>query len=123
VGGFVDAVGDYTIVDDKWGPSVGWFQYRTLHDPYAGYPAYDAMRDIGILAGRGRGVEQAPDEATVDQAAMAQAKAMWTLRFARGWEMWTIYRTGKYKEALGRDYDLRLGHPTRDRWNLRGVPA
>ena len=125
-GGYLDAVGDYKQLVDpdvaaKYGISAGWFQIRTLVDPTK-WATYDRVRDIGVLAGRLAGTEQAPDGATMVAAARAQARAALVLVRARGWDLWTIYRTGKYLEHKGKDYPLLLGHPEANRWNLKGEP-
>ena len=115
-------MGDDTLVSTKYGPSVGWFQVRTLVDPL-GFAVYDRVRDIGVLAGRAPGVQQAPDATTVEAAALAQAKAAYTLVQARGWDLWTIYRSGAFEAMRGQDYPLQLGHPKANRWNLTGKEA
>ena len=94
-GGYLDAVGDY----------------KQLVDP-----------DVAAKYGRLAGTEQAPDGATMVAAARAQARAALTIVKARGWDQWTIYRTGKYLEHKGKDYPLLLGHPEANRWNLKGEP-
>jgi hypothetical protein len=44
------AVGDTGLQNDKWGPSVGLWQVRTLHDPSA-YGGADAMRNQSTIGG------------------------------------------------------------------------
>jgi hypothetical protein len=123
--GYVDAVGDFVQLVDpavaaKWGPSVGWFQVRTLVAPTA-WGAADRVRDIGFLAGRAPGTQQAPDAATVEAAAIAQAKAALTIRNGRDWTLWSVYNSGAYRGHLGVDYPLQLGHLQAPRWNLGGT--
>jgi hypothetical protein len=124
-GGFVDAVGDFMQLVDpavaaKWGPSVGWFQIRTLVNPLA-WGVADRVRDIGTLAGRAPGTQQAPDATTVEAAAIAQAKAALTIRNGRDWTLWSVYNSGAYKAKAGQDYPLTLGHLQAPRWNLGGM--
>ena len=41
--GSSDAVGDVSLVNDKWGPSIGLFQIRSLRHP-EDYGAVDRLR-------------------------------------------------------------------------------
>ena len=45
-----NAIGDVNLQSEKWGPSVGLFQIRTLNNPQD-YSGVDAKRDINTLAG------------------------------------------------------------------------
>lgn len=45
-----DAVGDITLQTEKWGPSVGIFQIRTLNNPEE-WTGVDAQRDINSIGG------------------------------------------------------------------------
>jgi LysM repeat protein len=106
--GYIDAVGDYKQLTDpevnkKWGPSVGLTQVRTLVTPKA-YAEFDKVRDINKLR---------------DPA--YQAHATKVIFEALGWDAWTVYRTGSYKQFLGTNFTPRTGHPERDRWNLDGT--
>lgn len=126
-GGYLDAVGDWTQLADptvaaKWGPSVGWFQVRTLRNP-GGWGAADTVRDIGTLAGRPAGTEQAPGQAVAEQAALAQGRAAATIMRGRDWTLWSVFRSGAHRPYVGMDYPLLLGHAEAGRWNLAGKPA
>lgn len=102
--GYADAVGDYTIVNDKWGPSVGLTQVRTLRDPSKWGDA-DRVRDI---------------EALRDPA--HQAAASWAISSqGRNFGPWTTYTNGAYKTKLGVDFAIRTGHRNAGRWNLDGI--
>ena len=45
------AVGDVGLQNDKWGPSVGLWQIRTLNDPSAYSGSVDELRDINGIGG------------------------------------------------------------------------
>lgn len=107
-----------------WGPSVGWFQVRVLHDPNAYGPFVEdhdgnqiAVRDLRFLDGTHEAVKTAED---------AQAAAALVIsRRGEDWTPWTAYRSGAWKrlsEAGHDDYELVIGHPRAGRWNLAGTP-
>jgi hypothetical protein len=77
----ITKVGDRNLVDAKWGPSVGWFQIRTL------------------IAQRGTGGDR--DELALTASASKQARS--ALAIARGpnrLHNWTTYNTGAYGAFL-----------------------
>src|SRR5690606_7001013 len=79
-GGNSDALGDLKLADDKWGPSVGLWQIRSLHRE------------------RGTG-------GTRDQDALANpahnARAMATISAGgTNWQPWTVYTSGIYRQNL-----------------------
>lgn len=116
-GGYTDAVGDLTLINDKWGPSVGLGQVRTLQqvENWAGQP--DGVRDIEKL--------RDPDE---------QAKAIRVLKNQYGWQQWSVHpdsadRKGRdpngpeyqcFRDAKGKDFELLTGHEKAECWSLRG---
>lgn len=107
-GAWVDPDGD-----PVWGPSVGWFQVRSLRDPQAYGPFTGDRRPV-------RGLDFLAESAE-HQAAAA--------RIISGggddWSPWTAYRSGAWKrlsDAGFDDYELVTGHPRADRWNPEGVP-
>jgi hypothetical protein len=104
--GYTDAVGDLTLVNDKWGPSVGGTQIRTLRDP-AGYAPVDAHRDI----------EKLRDPAYQVEATLAIADA-------GGWELWSTFKNGTHEQfmAAGFDIPVKTGHERSDCWSLDGCP-
>ena len=74
------AVGDVSLMNDKWGPSVGLWQVRTLNDP-SQWGGVDRGRDISILTNN-------PQE----QANMAFAIS----RGGTKWTDWSVYTSGSY---------------------------
>lgn len=102
--GYADAVGDYTLVDPKWGPSVGLFQIRTLRDPNA-WGVADRVRDINRL--------RDPDYQAHAFAVLSQN---WTV-----WTPWSVYTSGSYQAHVGKDFPIRWGHRQAQRWNLDGL--
>lgn len=102
VGGWADAVGDYTIVGTKWGPSVGLAQIRTLRDPAA------------WGGGEWRDIEKLRDPAY-------QAQAAWEISsHGTNFEPWSDFKNERYKLFAGEDFKVKFGHSTAGRWNLDG---
>ena len=98
--GYADAVGDTTLVNDKWGPSIGLFQIRSLRHP-KDYPAPDDLRVAAALR-----------DVTYNVAtAYAIVKKY-------GWKQWSTYNSGSYLKYAGKDYALKTGHPRAGMWNL-----
>jgi len=104
--GYADAVGDLTLINDKWGPSVGGTQIRTLRDP-AGYAPVDAYRDI----------EKLRDPAYQVEATLAIAQA-------GGWGLWSTFKHGTHEQFMAPGFDLpvRTGHGRSGCWSLDGCP-
>jgi hypothetical protein len=98
-GGWVDPIGT-----PVWGPSVGLFQVRTLHNPQD-YGAESVVRDISGLR----------DPAFQARAAYVISKG------GTDWSPWSVYRSGAYRQYLGTDFEIRTGHPEAARWNLAGT--
>jgi hypothetical protein len=99
-GGYTDAVGDVGLVDDKWGPSVGLFQIRSLRNPL-GFSAADRYRYAWALR-------------HFDYNATA---AYVISKGGTDWSPWSVFRSGSYEEHVGKDYELRIGHIRADQWN------
>jgi hypothetical protein len=99
-GGYVDAVGDLALIGDKWGPSIGLFQVRSLRHP-EDFPFPDTLRIAELL-----------------RASTFNAQAAWEIsEHGTDWSKWSVYRSGKYLERLGQDFDLRTGHERAALWN------
>lgn len=81
-----DAVGDTTITTDKWGPSVGLWQVRSL------------KADKGT--GRTRDADALLDPA-FNARAMVEISAGGT-----NWRPWTIYTNGAWRNYIGQVQDV-----------------
>jgi murein DD-endopeptidase MepM/ murein hydrolase activator NlpD len=80
-GGRSNAVGDKNLVDDKWGPSIGLFQIRSLKD----WKKYnDPYRDGKRL----------PDPGYNTEAALKKSKQ------GTNWKPWSAYTNGAYLKHL-----------------------
>lgn len=74
----IDALGDTTITDHVWGPSIGVFQIRTLKTANKG------CRDIDALSGD-------------LESQVSCAKQVWD---TQGYKAWSAYLNGSYKKFL-----------------------
>jgi hypothetical protein len=83
--GSTAAVGDAQLRSKKWGASIGLWQVRSLNDPSSGNRV-DQMRDAMRLF----------DPAFNAQAAYAISGS------GNNWNAWTVYKTGAYRQYLGR---------------------
>jgi hypothetical protein len=101
---YYDAVGDVTLINDEWGPSLTQFQIRTLRDPTSGNEA-DTWRDAPALH------EGGPVHA---------AKAARVIVGLNGEhrDYWTMWRNGKFLEHKGEDFELHAGHVRAHLWNI-----
>jgi len=100
---YFDAVGDVAVVDDEWGPSVSQFQIRTLRDPTSGNEA-DRWRVAEKLHN---------DPLFAAKAARVIVGPAGELR-----RLWTVYRTGAYRERRGQDFELHAGHRRAHLWSV-----
>lgn len=75
-----DAVGDVSLQDATWGPSIGLWQIRSVKAEEGKGTARDASR-------------------LTDPAFNARSMAQISNR-GRNWQPWTVYRTGAYKVHL-----------------------
>lgn len=88
-----DAQGDQSLMDNKWGPSVGLWQIRTLK----GETGKGTNRDIQALLGD-------PN---------FQAKAMMSISGGgKNWQPWSIYTSGAYQKNMT---------PVRNTMNEKGI--
>lgn len=94
-------VDGWYVVNLKWGPSVGWFQIRALDDPNA-WGVEDRVRIASGLR---------------DPEHNAYA-AFVISRHGTDWTKWSVYRSGRYKDFLNVDYELKTGHPRAGEWNV-----
>jgi peptidoglycan hydrolase-like protein with peptidoglycan-binding domain len=76
------ALGDTLITDDKWGPSIGLWQIRSLRNPTA-WTGPDRLRDRTKLLD--------PQQ---------NANVAFKVRAARGWAPWSTYTDGAYLRHL-----------------------
>lgn len=88
------------MVDEKWGPSIGLFQIRSLKDPL-GFSVPDRFRYAWAL--------RHPCYNAAAAYAISKAGTDWT--------PWTVYRNDRYLEFAGIDYKIRTGHVRSDLWN------
>lgn len=98
--GYADAVGDTTLINDKWGPSIGLFQIRSLRHP-EDYPSPDNKRYADKL----RDVNY-------------NAATAYAIFKKYGWGQWSTYTSGSYKKYAGKDFLLKSGHSRAGSWNL-----
>lgn len=98
--GYTDAVGDTTLVNEKWGPSIGLFQIRSLRHPEQ-YPRPDNMRYADKL-----------------RDVTYNASTAYAIFSKYGWKQWSTYNSGSYKKYAGKDYALKTGHSRAGSWNL-----
>jgi hypothetical protein len=82
-GGKANAKGDKTITTEKWGPSVGIFQIRTLNDP----KKWNDMK-------RDNSKGQLENPLYNAQVAFEKSKG------GTDWRGWTTYKTGSYQNYL-----------------------
>lgn len=100
-GGYEDAVGDTASVDEKWGPSIGLFQIRSLRTPLI-FSVSDRYRYSWGLLNR-----------------FFNAKAAFEIsNGGTDWSKWTLFRNGEYEQYLGKDYVIKTGHTRAFMWNL-----
>lgn len=79
------AVGDVGLQSDKWGPSVGMWQVRTLNNPNE-YSGLDTQRDVNIVGGDN-----------------VQANANFAYSLSNGgsnWRQWGAFTNGSYQSQL-----------------------
>jgi hypothetical protein len=81
-GGDPDIVGDKKLVDNKWGPSYGLFQIRSLKHPEQ-FSGPDKLRIAGKL-------KDPHYNATTAKA----------IKHAHGWEQWSTFRNRAYLQHM-----------------------
>lgn len=95
---FADAVGDVGIVDDKWGPSIGPSQIRSLRRPQD-WPYPDSLRIASKL---------------LDPAYNAMVAFALFLRY--GFRIWSVYQDNPL--ITSGDFELHWGHFRSHLWNV-----
>lgn len=98
---YADAVGDVGKVDDKYGPSVGVCQVRSLRNPRT-WGTADRWRVARLLR---------------DPWYNAVA-AWWISKSGTDFTPWTMFRNGLYKPHKGVDFEIQTGHVRADMWSL-----
>lgn len=80
------AIGDTNLITEKWGPSLGLWQIRTLNNNAPSYPYPDNYRDASQLA----------DPLFNAKAAYAISKK------GTDFSPWTVYNNGSYSKYMDR---------------------
>ncbi|MEV0371795.1 peptidoglycan-binding protein [Streptomyces sp. NPDC050636] len=76
------AVGDEALADNKWGPSFGLFQIRSLRHPEQFTPP-DTLRIAGKL-----------------KDPLYNAKTAKAIKAAHGWNQWSTFTNGAYRRHM-----------------------
>lgn len=88
------------MINEIWGPSIGWFQIRSLRDPQSGNQA-DLWRIAFAL--------RHPDYNATAARVISKGGTDFSL--------WSTFRNRTYEQFLGLDYELRTGHSQADKWS------
>lgn len=96
---FFDAVGDITLVSEKWGPSIGLFQIRSLRHP-ASFGGVDIWRYAWPLR----------DPIYNAKAALAITKG------GTDFTAWSVWTSKSYEQYLGKDPFIKSGHTSAASW-------
>lgn len=96
---FEDAVGDITLVDAKWGPSIGPFQIRSLRYPNA-FSGADQHRIAFALR---------------DRFFNAKVAFMIT-KGGTDWTLWSTFKNGTHTQFLGQKPKFQVGHANAAKW-------
>lgn len=97
-GGYSDAVGDLTLMDAKWGPSVGLFQVRSLRHPPS-FGGADLWRWAWPL-----------------RNPLYNAQAAWAITNGGDWSKWSTFTSGAYRAHLGGSPKIQTGHANAAQW-------
>lgn len=97
--GYVDAVGDITLVSAKYGPSIGLFQVRSLRHPPS-YGGLDLWRHAWPLRNAWFNAS----------AALALSKA------GTDWSAWSTFTSNAYQAFLGQRPVVKTGHKSAADW-------
>lgn len=98
---YSDAVGDIGLISDKWGPSIGLFQVRSLRDPNAW------------------GIEDRVRIAEKLRDPQFNAGAAWIIsKHGTDWSKWSTFVHGTYLPYKGLDFEVRTGHPQAEKWSI-----
>lgn len=95
---FADAVGDITLVDAKWGASVGLFQIRSLRSPQS-WLGPDLLRYAYPL-----------------RNPWYNCSAALAITNGGDWSKWSTFTSGAYKPFLGQSPKIRTGHAQAAQW-------
>lgn len=99
-GGFTDAVGDLTLTNQVWGPSIGLFQIRSYRYPMTQYQSNDIWRWAWPL-----------------RRAYYNCEAAWVLsKQGTDWTPWSVFSSGSYEQYLGGDPVVKTGHAQAANW-------
>jgi hypothetical protein len=85
----------------KWGPSIGWFQVRSLREPEK-WGSVDKLRVA----------EKLRDPLYNAKAAFAISKGGTDFSF------WSVFTHDTYTKFLDVDYQLKTGHARADDWDI-----
>lgn len=99
-GGYSDAVGDVSLVNDKWGPSIGLFQIRSLRHP-GDYLYPDTLRVASDL--------RDPVKNAAAAYAISKKGTVWT--------PWSVFNSGSYQQYASKDYTIKTGHSRAGDWD------
>lgn len=97
---YADAVGDLTLIDEKYGPSIGLTQVRSLRDPRI-WGTADRWRIASLLR---------------DPLFNAVA-AYWISKGGTDFTPWTMFRNDKYLPHKGLDFEIKTGHVRAAEWS------
>ncbi len=98
---YADAVGDMSLVDEKYGPSIGLTQARALRNPRI-WGTADRWRVARLLR---------------DPWYNAVA-AWWISKSGTDFTPWTMFRNGLWLPHKGLDYQIQTGHPDAAHWDM-----
>lgn len=95
-----DAVGDLTLINTTYGPSVGLGQVRSMRDPKTGGTA-DRWRIAQLL-----------------RDPLFNAWACWWISSSgTRFTPWSMFNNGLWKPHAGLDYAVVTGHPRANEWS------
>jgi len=95
---FSDAVGDTTLIDVKWGCSIGMFQIRSLRHPPS-FGGADIWRWAYPL-----------------RQPFYNAQAAYAITNGGDWSKWSTFTSGAYKPFLGQSPKIVPGHARANEW-------
>jgi hypothetical protein len=96
---YADAVGDVSLVNEKYGPSIGLFQVRSLRSPQS-FGGLDLYRYAWPLR----------------NPFFNAAAALAITKGGTDFSLWSTYTSGSYKAFLGQDPVIRTGHSAAGNW-------
>lgn len=96
---YSDAVGDITLANEKYGPSIGLFQIRSLRSPQS-FGGNDLYRYAWPLR----------------NPFFNCAAALAITKGGTDFSLWSTYTSGSYKTYLGQDPVIKTGHSASASW-------